>query len=116
MPFRSEMFTIEGVQLVIKAGGKGNHEAIEPGIACDADVGDGDAAWAAVTTGELAGRDEEEWRSGFGRLGRGPFVAAGGSGAICFTGRAPWPGSSESRGEDCRGKWAQEEIQILFVG
>jgi len=53
---------------------KGSHVATEPGIACDADAGDRDAA------GKIVGRDDEEGRGGFGRRGRG-----GGNGAICFT-------------------------------
>ena len=59
--------------------------AIEPGIACNADAGDRDAAWGTAATGKLASRDDEEGRGGFGRRGHGPFAAAGGSGAICFT-------------------------------
>ena len=102
--FRSEMCTIGGAQFGIKAGGKDSHVAIEPGIACDADAGDRDAAWGAAAASKLAGRDDGEGRGGFGRRGHGPFAAAGGSGAICFTVRAPWHGTSVSRREDCRGK------------
>jgi len=83
---------------------KGSLVATEPGIACDADAGDRDAAWGAAAASKLAGRDDGEGRGGFGRRGHGPFAAAGGSGAICFTVRAPWHGTSVSRREDCRGK------------